>query len=224
MVVVLARLVLEVVVGATVVVVSATVVVVGRIVVVVEIALIVVEGAEDGTLELATIVVATESLMHPTTSIESTRHERTLLMSSSVSPPYRFGGSLRRRDVGVGDRGDPRLRSRRRHQPYPDHRRGPHAGLGLGKANAVSFLRAAATKPGTKAVIIDAETIPAIDVTAVRMLIDVTDELRADGVDLVLAHDIGQVRDLLPSDERGTGPALYRTIDEAIAAVRSKPT
>ena len=83
-------------------------------------------------------------------------------------------------------------------------------------------LRAAAATPGTNAVIIDAETIPAIDVTAVQMLIEVTDELRERDVDLVLAHDIGQVRDLLPSDERGTGPALYPSIDAAIAAVRSK--
>ena len=96
---------------------------------------------------------------------------------------------------------------------------------GLFFANADSVrarVRAAAADAGTKAVIIDAETIPAIDVTAVQMLIEVTDELREREVDLVLAHDIGQVRDLLPSDERGTGPAVYPSIDQAIAAVRSK--
>jgi MFS superfamily sulfate permease-like transporter len=97
------------------------------------------------------------------------------------------------------------------------------SGLFFANADYVrTRVREAAAVPGTKAVIIDAETIPAIDVTAVRMLIEVTDELRADGVDLVLAHDIGQVRDLLPSDERGTGPALYPSIDQAIAAVRAR--
>ena len=47
-------------------------------------------------------------------------------------------------------------------------------------------LRAVESRPGTNAVMIDAETIPAIDVTAVRMLIEVADEQRAEGVDLVL--------------------------------------
>ncbi|HEY6629276.1 MAG TPA: SulP family inorganic anion transporter, partial [Acidimicrobiia bacterium] len=97
------------------------------------------------------------------------------------------------------------------------------SGLFFANADYVrARVREAAATPGTKAVIIDAETIPAIDVTAVRMLIEVTDELRADGVDLILAHDIGQVRDLLPADERGTGPALYPSIDQAIVAVRER--
>lgn len=83
-------------------------------------------------------------------------------------------------------------------------------------------IRSAAKTQGIRAVIIDAETMPSIDVTAVRMLTEVTDDLRTQGVDLVLAHDIGQVRDLLPSDERGTGPALYPTIDQAIEAVQRR--
>ena len=51
------------------------------------------------------------------------------------------------------------------------------SGLFFANADFVSgHLRAAASKPGTNAVITDAETIPAIDVTAVGMLIEVTDD------------------------------------------------
>ena len=50
---------------------------------------------------------------------------------------------------------------------------------------------------GVHAVILDAETVPFVDVTAGRMLVATHDELRTHGVRLVLARDVGQVRDVL---------------------------
>lgn len=76
---------------------------------------------------------------------------------------------------------------------------------------------------GVRAVIIDAETIPFIDVTAVKMLSDLADSLEASGVVLALAHDIGQVRDLLPEDRVNARPRTHPTITDAIGALDGGP-
>ncbi len=76
-----------------------------------------------------------------------------------------------------------------------------------------------ARRPGTRAVIVDAETMPSVDVTAVQMLTELAATLADDGVTLVMARDIGQVRDLLPAE--GEVPAVYGDIPEAIAAVHA---
>ena len=57
--------------------------------------------------------------------------------------------------------------------------------------------REAAATEGTHAVILDAETVAFIDVTAADMLATLTGELAAMGVQLLVAHDVGQVRDTL---------------------------
>jgi SulP family sulfate permease len=71
---------------------------------------------------------------------------------------------------------------------------------GLFFANA-DWVRArigeAAAREGVKAVVIDAETVAFIDVSAVRTLDELAEDLRRDGVELVLARDVGQVRDVL---------------------------
>jgi len=66
--------------------------------------------------------------------------------------------------------------------------------------------------------IIDAEAITFVDVTAVRMLDDVADDLARRGQQLVIAHDLGQVGDLLAT-QPDTALAVYPGIDEAIAAL-----
>ena len=83
-------------------------------------------------------------------------------------------------------------------------------------------IRARATEPGVTAVVLDAETIGAIDVTATRMLLELADELDDAGVQLVLAHAIGQVRDMIRSDERVDhgSLALYPTVQLAIEDLR----
>ena len=73
----------------------------------------------------------------------------------------------------------------------------------------------------TKAIVLDAESIPSIDVTAVRMLTDLADDLDRRGVRLVLAHDIGQVRDLIRRAEGEEAlRRVYPTVQDAVDAVR----
>ena len=71
---------------------------------------------------------------------------------------------------------------------------------GLFFANAgpvAAEIRRAAGRDDVDAVVIDAETVPFIDVTAAQVLDQVARELNADGVRLVIARNIGQVRDVL---------------------------
>jgi hypothetical protein len=59
------------------------------------------------------------------------------------------------------------------------------------------------------AVVLDCETIPFVDVTAARMLGEVTADLQRTGVRLVIARDIGQVRDVFAVAEGPGGPGEY---------------
>ncbi|PZF81291.1 SulP family inorganic anion transporter [Jiangella anatolica] len=72
---------------------------------------------------------------------------------------------------------------------------------------------------GVRALVLDAATVPFVDVTAAGMLRDTAAELRGDGVRLLVVGDVGQVRDVL----RRAGAAavvdrLYPSIDAAVAA------
>ena len=94
-------------------------------------------------------------------------------------------------------------------------------GLFFANADTVrDAVRAHATTPGTRAVVLDAETAPFIDVSAARMLIQLTEDLRRSGVELVIARDVGQVRDVLRRAEGGaTLPPAYPTVQDAVEAV-----
>ena len=88
---------------------------------------------------------------------------------------------------------------------HPENRQLPgivilrlEAGLFFANADALrDAVQAQAFRDGIRAVVLDAETIPYIDVTAARMLVQLDDELERRGVRLVVARDIGQVRDVL---------------------------
>jgi sulfate permease, SulP family len=94
------------------------------------------------------------------------------------------------------------------------------AGLFFANADHVRrTVRSHAHADGVRAVVLDAETIPFVDVTAAAMLVQLRDELDRDGVRLLVARDIGQVRDVLgragddeqrlfPSVESGQPSAL----------------
>jgi SulP family sulfate permease len=73
--------------------------------------------------------------------------------------------------------------------------------------------------PETRLVVLDAETSPFIDVTAAQMLAQLAAALRQDGIQLRIARDIGQFRDVMhtavPGDFRHS---VYRTVDEALSA------
>jgi sulfate permease, SulP family len=77
----------------------------------------------------------------------------------------------------------------------------------------------------TVAVVIDAETTPAVDVSATDMLIALAAELRRRDVQLLVAQGIGQIRDVLRHAGRDDDvlQTVYPTVDSAIASVEQSP-
>jgi sulfate permease, SulP family len=71
------------------------------------------------------------------------------------------------------------------------------SGLFFANADYVREAIAGAAADGVRAVVLDCATVPFIDVTAAGMLAEVSTSLRAEGVRLLIAHSIGQVRDIL---------------------------
>lgn len=63
-----------------------------------------------------------------------------------------------------------------------------------------------AATTGSRAVVLDAMTSPSVDVTAVRMLTHLKEDLQSSGVTLVIARDVGQVRDLLEEPQESEDP------------------
>ena len=114
---------------------------------------------------------------------------------------------------------------------HPENRTDPdvvvlrvEAGLFFANADTVrAAIRARALAPGTLGVVVDAEAVAFVDVTAVRMLEELAGDLRRSGRHLVVAHDLGQVGDLLPDDAHAE-LVVVPTIDDAIAAVRAAAT
>lgn len=71
-------------------------------------------------------------------------------------------------------------------------------------------------------VVLDGRTTPSIDVTAAAMLVLLRQDLHLLGADLVMAGEVGQVRDVLAVAEPDGEPPIFVTIEEAIAAA-SRP-
>ena len=94
---------------------------------------------------------------------------------------------------------------------------------GLFFANAegvAASIRAHANDAGIRAVVLDGESISFVDSTAVSVLVNTARQLDGDGVRLVLAHDIGQVRDLLQAAEaQRLVDVFYPTVQAAVDAV-----
>lgn len=66
----------------------------------------------------------------------------------------------------------------------------------------------------------DAESIAFIDVSAVKVLANASRDLDTSGVRLLLAHDVGQVRDFLhTADAPHMLQNVYPTVQAAVAAV-----
>ncbi|MCC9706691.1 STAS domain-containing protein [Streptomyces sp. MNU76] len=97
------------------------------------------------------------------------------------------------------------------------------AGIYFANAERIrSTVRRAAGREGATAVVIDAETVPFIDVGAVRMLDELAEELQARGVRLLLARDVGQVRDVLRTAEARTELRhVHPTVRAAVDAART---
>ena len=96
------------------------------------------------------------------------------------------------------------------------------AGLYFANAEVVSRrLREAGARPGTRAVVLDAGTVPFVDVTAVEMLDQVADTLAGWGVHLLLARDVGQVRDVLRrAGAEGELQHVYPSVQAAVDAAQ----
>ncbi len=93
--------------------------------------------------------------------------------------------------------------------------------MGFANADAVRtrILQAAASDE-IRAIVLDAESIPFIDVTASRMLADLTDELHDRDVRLLIVRELGQVRDVVRhvvGDPELTN--IYPTVQAAVDAV-----
>jgi sulfate permease, SulP family len=96
------------------------------------------------------------------------------------------------------------------------------SGLFFANADAVRDHVRAQLTPTTRAVVLDAQTAPFIDVTATDMLTQLAAVLARQDVSLTLAHPVGQIRDVLDRTAAGTGVALpvEPDVDAAVAAAR----
>jgi sulfate permease, SulP family len=95
------------------------------------------------------------------------------------------------------------------------------SGLFFANADYVRDALLGSATDGVNAIVLDFQTVPFVDVTAVRMLNQLTADLRRDGVRLVYARDVGQVRDMLADPgEHGTAPQYFRTVQDAVDAIR----
>jgi MFS superfamily sulfate permease-like transporter len=114
-------------------------------------------------------------------------------------------------------------------QRHPDNELEPgivvircESGLFFANADAVRDAIRASLEDDTFAVVLDAETVPAIDVTAVSMLTGLAADLRRDGIKLVFARDIGVVRELVRLGATDAPLPRYPTVKAAVDALRSK--
>jgi sulfate permease, SulP family len=81
-------------------------------------------------------------------------------------------------------------------------------------------IREQAAGADVKTIVIDAESVAFIDISAARTLEQTAHDLARGGVQLLLAGDVGQVRDILAQTEsETTAIALYPTVQAAIDSV-----
>jgi MFS superfamily sulfate permease-like transporter len=83
---------------------------------------------------------------------------------------------------------------------------------------------AAASSPDVHGVVLDCESVPFVDVTAAEMVERLRTLLAAQGTRLVLARDIGQVRDVLGRTGDDVDAAtVYPSVSAAVDALRAAP-
>src|SRR5262249_23728536 len=95
----------------------------------------------------------------------------------------------------------------------------PESGLFFANADPVRDAIRSPAREGPRARVLEAETVPDIDVTAVTMLVGVAAALRDRGIELVVARDIGSVRDLLELGGDDVAIRTYPTVRAAVAAL-----
>jgi MFS superfamily sulfate permease-like transporter len=98
------------------------------------------------------------------------------------------------------------------------------SGVFFANADAVrNAVRAAMERPGVRGIVLDTESVPAVDITAAAMLFAVADELREEGIAFAIAREGGRVRDV-HSAEDPARPALpmHPTVREALSALEEE--
>lgn len=97
------------------------------------------------------------------------------------------------------------------------------SGLFFANADHVrDAIRARTDEEEARAVVLDAQTMPFVDVTAARMLVELQEDLSGRDVTLLLARDVGQVRDVLQRTSPGDGERrVFATVNEAVQAASS---
>jgi MFS superfamily sulfate permease-like transporter len=100
----------------------------------------------------------------------------------------------------------------------------PESALFFANADRIrDAVKTAAVGDGVRTVILDLETVPFVDVTAAEMLANLAGELHGMDRTLILAHEIGQVREALRL-EAGDVIRIYPTVEQAVAAASSTTT
>ena len=97
-------------------------------------------------------------------------------------------------------------------------------GLFFANADAVrAHVRAQAAETGVHAIVLDAEAMPFIDVTAAQMLGELHDDLARRNVQLLMARDVGDVRDVLrTADGDPSLRHVYPTVEAAVEAASGR--
>ena len=99
------------------------------------------------------------------------------------------------------------------------------AGLFFANADYIRQHIRSAVDEHTRAVVLDGETSPTIDVTATEMLAQLAHDLDRDGIALFVARDIGQVRDVIRAESTDSiVNNIYPTVDAAVSAARELPS
>jgi sulfate permease, SulP family len=105
---------------------------------------------------------------------------------------------------------------------------GLRVGSGLFFANADTIRKdvLAHAIGGTKAVVLDGQTVPFIDVTEAQMFAAVAEGLDRDRIQFLLARDVGQVRDIVNRADRGARIAIHPkpTVQDAASAALKPST
>jgi SulP family sulfate permease len=100
----------------------------------------------------------------------------------------------------------------------------PEAGLFYANSDNVAAAVSGHVDGDTRAIVLDLASVPTIDVSAVDMLVELDADLGRREVALLVARDIGQVRDLL---ENAGGTELldrvHATVDDAVRSIVGPP-
>lgn len=101
----------------------------------------------------------------------------------------------------------------------------PESGLFFANADHVrDEVRAAVARAHPHAVVLDAETVPFIDVTAITMIEQLASDLNRDGIQLAIARDIGGVRDVIArAHDSDVDIPAYPTVQAAVDALTTQP-